>query len=186
MSVHRPTAFVAAACGICPTGLALVLALLVAPPALETHAGWSTLEAGPAVNRDRKGDRLAVMHQHKTAGTEIGLGGLFELSIGRHPSDLLAVWDAAGQLRFVVDARSGLTAVTETPSRAGLVPDPFDEPSRPQRPPSPTVPFGCEPLASSSTDPRIAGLTGKCMSDAATGLYAALSGPETIHQPAFD
>jgi hypothetical protein len=186
MSVHRPTAFVAAACGICPTGLALVLALLVAPPALETHAGWSTLEAGPAVNRDRKGDRLAVMHQHKTAGTEIGLGGLFELSIGRHPGDLLAVWDAAGQLRFVVDARSGLTAVTETPSRAGLVPDPFDEPSRPQGPPSPTVPFGCEPLASSSTDPRIAGLTGKCMSDAATGLYAALSGPETIHQPAFD
>ncbi len=182
MSVHRPTAFVAAACGICPTGLAMALALVVAPPAFETHASWSTLEAEHAVNRDRKGDRLAVMHQHKAARTE---SGLLELSIGRHPGDLIAVRDAAGQLRFVVDARSGLTAVTETPARAGLVPDPFDEPSRPQRPPSPTVPFGCEPLASSSSDPRIAGLTGKCMSDAATGLFAALSGPEAIY-PAVD
>ena len=183
MPVHKPTAFLAAACGICPTGLAVVLALVTAPSPFETHAGWSTVGVKQTVNRDRKGDRLAVAHRHKTAGTE---NGLLELAIGRRPGDLVAVRDSAGQLRFVVDAHSGLTAVTETPPRAGLFPDPFDEPSRPQRPLSPMVPFGCEPVASSSSDPRIAGLTGKCMSDAATGLYAALSGPKAIHPVVVD
>jgi hypothetical protein len=180
MSMHGPTAFAAAACGLCPTGLAIVLAMVAAPPVFESRAesqaGWSTAEAVHTVNRDRKGNRLAIAHPHKTTGAE---NGLLELAIGRHPGDLIAVRDSAGQLRFVVDAHSGLTAVTERPPPAELLSDPFDEPFRPQRPPSPTVPFGCEPIASSSSDPRIAGLTGKCISDAATAQFAALSGRET-------
>jgi hypothetical protein len=187
MVTRTTTRTLAGACGIGLTALAVVPGVtfgLEGTSVFETHAGGSpAVAARQTINQDRKGDRLAIKRGPKITGSG---DALLELAMGRPSSDLVVIRDSAGALRFVVDARRGLTVATERPPQDALMPDPFDEPARPQRPPSPTVPFGCEPVASSTSDPRIAGLAGKCMSDAAAiRLYAARPNG-AIHLAALD
>jgi hypothetical protein len=145
-------------------GLAAVAAWALVAPSFNPPPAQPVADQTAPVNRTAKGDRLAPVRlpgaDHKVATVEVV--GIRDAAIVYRDRD--------GRVLFETDPLSNVTVVSrgfvlpqltvrET-SRSSTAPvEPMQEFKA--RPP---IPIGCEPLASPIAQPRLAHMTGRCLS----------------------
>jgi len=145
-------------------GLAAIAAWVLVAPSSNPPPAQPVADEATAVNRIAKGDRLGPVRlpgtDHKVATVEVV--GIRDAAIVYRDRD--------GRVLFETDPLSNVTVVSrgfvlpqltvrETPRSSTAPVEPMHEFHA-----TPPIPIGCEPLASPIAQPRLAHMTGRCLS----------------------